>query len=363
MIQRFVEMEISREDNSGVRLFLTLVALYCAGGAIFVVAVRDGAPGLLRQLALSVPEVMTYFLVQGWWVAPVILLLILLPSVAMSWSRVLARLPGAVAMLAGCAAFFLTFSLVKQSLPLAVPFWADAVLADLDRALHFGHPPWSWTHAALAGLPTAPMVFTYSTLWLVPAMYFPVLLGLLDGDPWRRRRYILLYLFAWVGLGNLVAGAVMSAGPVFYDKLLTGDRFAGLSDGVRALSRDAGGIGGLQEALWQSYAAGAPSLGGGISAFPSVHLAMATVVGLYLAERMPRLLWPALALIAWYQVLSVHLGWHYAVDGYASILAVAALCAWLWRRDLRRGRIAAGGPGPLRVRQGVPAEPATGRLD
>jgi len=38
-----------------------------------------------------------------------------------------------------------------------------------------------------------------------------------------------------------------------------------------------------------------------------------------------------IGVIAAYQVLSVHLGWHYAIDGYFSILTVVALRRWLGR--------------------------------
>ena len=38
-----------------------------------------------------------------------------------------------------------------------------------------------------------------------------------------------------------------------------------------------------------------------------------------------------IGVIAAYHVLSVHLGWHYAIDGYFSILTVVALRRWLGR--------------------------------
>ena len=39
-----------------------------------------------------------------------------------------------------------------------------------------------------------------------------------------------------------------------------------------------------------------------------------------------------LAMVTVYQVLSVYLGWHYAVDGYVSTVLMCALCWWLMRR-------------------------------
>ena len=65
----------------------------------------------------------------------------------------------------------------------------------------------------------------------------------------------------------------------------------------------------------------------GISAFPSMHNAVAALLALA-AWRVSRPLGAAMTLFA-VMILagSVHLGWHYAVDGYAGIL-VAVVC---WR--------------------------------
>ena len=93
----------------------------------------------------------------------------------------------------------------------------------------------------------------------------------------------------------------------------------------------AGGfIGQVQVELWDMYAEGFLALGTGISAFPSVHVAMATVIALYVSERSVWLIPVAGTYLAAILVLSVHTGFHYAVDGYASIFLVAI--AWRWLR-------------------------------
>lgn len=79
--------------------------------------------------------------------------------------------------------------------------------------------------------------------------------------------------------------------------------------------------------LWQNYESSTVGLGSGISAMPSLHVALTTLSALLLS-RLSRtagvLAWAYLALIL---VGSVHLGWHYAIDGYASIIAVGLI----WR--------------------------------
>ena len=60
--------------------------------------------------------------------------------------------------------------------------------------------------------------------------------------------------------------------------------------------------------------------GGGISAFPSLHVAGATLAALSLYERnrvLGTLAWIYMALI-W--VASVMLGWHYSLDGSMAVL-------------------------------------------
>jgi hypothetical protein len=134
-------------------------------------------------------------------------------------------------------------------------------------------------------------------------------------------QYLWTYVLAWPLLGNVVAGAVMSAGPVYYG-LVTGDaRFAGLLDylGHYSLAQQ------WRADLWHSYVTGTAGFGTGISAFPSLHLANATLLVL-LASRVHRaLMWTAVAFCGVILFGSVHLGWHYAVDGYFSIIATVAI--------------------------------------
>ena len=83
----------------------------------------------------------------------------------------------------------------------------------------------------------------------------------------------------------------------------------------------------------------AQTAGSGISAFPSLHVAMMTVVALYLAG----FGWigkaVGVALVSAVLFVSVWIGYHYAIDGYASIGAVLA-AHWALRRrseDARAG--------------------------
>jgi len=159
--------------------------------------------------------------------------------------------------------------------------------------------------------------------------FFPMLLVLADQDSARRYRFLMLYLFIWVVLGNLLALAGMSASPIYHDRLTGLEYFAGLDEALAASGIGASWVGLMQDHLWSVFEGGTLFAGSGISEFPSVHVGFATLLALYLFERLPRLAPIWIALVLTFQVLSVHLGWHYAIDGYVSIAVVAAVWWWM----------------------------------
>lgn len=315
-----------------MRNFLIFVALYFLAGIAFVALVRDDPVAVIAELVGALPGSAVFFVQKAWWlIAAFAALFLVLPR-----GELVSRIPRAFLVLMACNLFFLTFTMVKTSLPHAVPFWADPPLAALDRALHFGTDPYVLTHAVGGWIPPGAAMVLYMGVWLVPAMYLPVILVLFDADRDRVGRFLLLYGVGWALLGSVLALAGMSAGPVFYDQLMGGSRFAGLDAALATSGIAASTVGEVQRFLWEVHASGTQGVGSGISAFPSVHVGMACVVSLYLYERARWLAPLALAVVAAFQFLSVHLGWHYAVDGYASIAVILATWAWARRRQSAR---------------------------
>lgn len=141
-----------------------------------------------------------------------------------------------------------------------------------------------------------------------------------------RHRYLLSFMLVWFLGGFLLATGVSSAGPCFYARAGLGDRYAPL---MEALARGASEAPvwalATQDRLWEGFT-GARAGSSGISAFPSIHVATATLFVLA-ARRLGRAALAA-ALAYWAAILagSVVLGWHYAVDGYAGTLL--ALAVW-----------------------------------
>lgn len=137
-------------------------------------------------------------------------------------------------------------------------------------------------------------------------------------------------------IGSFFALILSSAGPVYYGHI-TGleDVYAPLMERLQAMDAQIRTDGGfweiwaldVQDRLWLNYQNAATTVGSGISAMPSMHVSIATLMALS-ARRIG--LWFG-RLMTGYAFLimigSVHLGWHYALDGYLALF----LTIFLWK--------------------------------
>lgn len=314
-----------------MQLLVRITSVYVAVAFAFLSLVRNNPAELFDDLLRSIPASLQIFTSVRWWTPLLIAALILfIPRAEMP-----RRLPRAMVAVFVMTVFSLTFSLVKTAMPFAVSFWADPMLASVDKTLHFGQAPWALAHRFSGFINTGVADLIYHQIWTPVAVYFPVFLFLLDNKEARIRRYVLMHAFSWVVLGNIVALAFMSGGPVFYDRIIGGDTFSGLQQALRDSDIASGNTGQIQTFLWAAFVNTSQSVGSGISAFPSLHLSMTTLIALYLFERWRAMLPVSMLIIATYLFLSVYLGWHYAIDGYVSIGATIALWAFLRKREAR----------------------------
>jgi hypothetical protein len=217
---------------------------------------------------------------------------------------------------------------IKRAIPFLNPFAWDKAFAELDRIIHFGYQPFellAWV------LPTSFATFIIANVyisWFIVMLICWVGFGALLRDDALRVRFLLAFMLTWL-MGSGVLGTVFSSvGPCFYDRLLgdPGPYLSLMSSLSTANSHWHISAVGIQEVLWQSYVIGGGEVGG-ISAMPSMHVASAVLfalAGMRVDRRLGWLLW-AYALVIF--LGSVHLAWHYAIDGYAG--AGLALLFWL----------------------------------
>ena len=228
-----------------------------------------------------------------------------------------------IATLTGAA-----FTALKHKIPEFVPFFADRLLADLDRAMHFVDP-WIVAHRILPEGLSVALAFLYGPFWFVQWIGVIVLVAFSRSER-LRAVYLSAFTVSFALLSTVARTAMNSAGPVFYDRLLGGDRFEPL---MLVLADNPGGRSALSIAdyLWSSYQDQTAVFGGGISAMPSLHVAVAFLNALLASKIDPRLGVLGWSYAAVVMFGSVYLGWHYALDGYLSILVVVIV----WRTTER----------------------------
>lgn len=247
--------------------------------------------------------------------------------------RIATALPVLLLMPIFCSAF----TLLKVSITLFNPFVWDVRLDAFDRWLHGGYAPWELLQPML-GTPaiTQGINFLYN-FWVFILWFVWVWQAFSLRDPRLRAQFFATLVLVWMLFGNLLAVVFSSAGPCYFGRV-TGlpDPYAPLMDYLRGANQVAH-VWALQvqDYLWASHAESTIGLGGGISAMPSMHVAMAVLLAL-LFWRSNRILGLAGALYALLiQIGSIHLGWHYAIDGYlgaAATLAIWYAVGWLGRR-------------------------------
>jgi hypothetical protein len=214
------------------------------------------------------------------------------------------------------------YSSFKRLIPEIHYFQFDAVFCSIDRSLFVGVAPWQLLQPII-GYPwvTVAVDWLYHDVWL----YMLLLMVLWHAQGKHslkiRVRFFVSYILVWAIIGNLLAVLMSSAGPCYFDRI-TGlvSPYKPLFDYLQKINNyNTLSSLVLQEKLWSGFAHNYFDYGGGISAMPSLHVATSTLFALSARNISPLLskllfIYASIVLIG-----SVHLGWHYAVDGLFSV--------------------------------------------
>ncbi|WP_119300654.1 phosphatase PAP2 family protein [Dongia deserti] len=237
------------------------------------------------------------------------------------------RIAHALPILLGMLVFGGTFTVVKTSIPLLTSYSWDVTFEQWDRWLHGGLAPWQILHPLVGQAPVTKAIDEIYRSWFYLLSLIWVWQAFSQRDNRLRLRFFLTMILGWIILGNVAATLLASAGPVYYG------RISGLSDPFLSLTAylsDADRTYSIralvaQRYVWDNFVMREFALGTGISAMPSMHVAIATLLALvcWHTKRWIGVLMTIYATTI--MIGSVHLGWHYAIDGYFGALGTMVI--------------------------------------
>ena len=220
-----------------------------------------------------------------------------------------------------------SLTILKTLLPFIVPYYLDTFFMELDKALHFDMAPWKIIQP-LVGHPyvTFSINVVYN-FWFFMQLFVVIWQMFSLNRPRLRMQFLISYVLVWAVLGSLLAILLASAGPCFYSSITNlPDPYIPLFQYLHSvndlLADNELSLWALdaQSYLWKHFVESTIGLGSGISAMPSLHVSVAVLLAL-VGWQANRGLGIFLSLYAFMILIgSVHLGWHYAIDGYASII-------------------------------------------
>lgn len=225
--------------------------------------------------------------------------------------------------------FLSVFASIKVLIPDINPFGWDEAFARWDRIVHGNMDPWQLLQPWLSHPAATYVLDRLYSVWFYILQVVCIWQAFSVKRPRLRMQFFLSFLLVWVLLGNVAAIALSSAGPCFYHLVVgSAGEFQAMRDYLDGAAEQypLWSIG-MQKQLWYGFLNPEVSITRGISAMPSIHVAMAFLLAL-LGWKINRILGLALtAYLATIMIGTVHLGWHYAIDGYAGVVGTYSI----WR--------------------------------
>nr|WP_319554858.1 phosphatase PAP2 family protein [uncultured Vibrio sp.] len=222
---------------------------------------------------------------------------------------------------------FSNHTFLKSLIPTINPFHWDKKLSDLDEIIHFGFTPWEITHMMFSSPWSSLMINVAYNAWFFVMWGVLIFFLIYKKRLLLRQQFLLTFALSWMFFGVFLATIFSSAGPCFMDLVAGDNRYVPLMDKLNLQSQyltniDFGRLWALstQEYLWNEYITNTNSIGAGISAMPSMHVSIAVLMALSIHKLSKKIGYIFYFFAVVIQIGSVHLGWHYAIDGYVSII-------------------------------------------
>lgn len=238
---------------------------------------------------------------------------------------VIASVARGIPMVATMVVWMPIFSAAKSAIPLFNSYSWDATLMAADRAI-FGTDAWRVLQPLLGHpLVTSALSVCYH-VWIALIYVAGIYFAFFVTDRRLRAQYLVARFAVWTVLGVIIATAFASLGPCFVGPVLGEHRFDQQMAYLHAANEHYRVfVLPVQEQLLEKYRQNDHGLGGGISAMPSMHIAV-TLLSALAAWRVSRVAGACLYLFLGLIALgSVHLGYHYAVDGMVSACMVLVI--------------------------------------
>lgn len=334
--EQMIEFRINRRDRNVAILVAVIIAVlgtalanrgisvfrpdsYLANLTLFFyVALVWAIVRILKILAIDRPEAATRTIIEAFLARSL-------------WPRYVSA-----AVVLTCLLLFMpVFSAMKSGISTFNGYSWDGIFITLDRNLH-GDDAWRILQPLIGYPIVTSMLSVVYHFWLI-LLYVVSFYFLIHNDPERRQRFFISYFLCWSIIGVGMAIMFASVGPCFVEPIVGRNDFAPLMQYLRhadqsypVLVLD------VQNMLLTKFENRHSGLGSGISAMPSMHVSIATLFFLAFRQVSKIAAWLSGVFLVLILVGSVHLAYHYAVDGYVAMIATGLiwlLSGWISKRN------------------------------